>query len=156
MCVNKTYNLVLRSANKLSGTTNSNADFLINWERLLPKEYQVFNVRITMMTNLFEFDATTDPVAIESRIFLGKVSLQDTNNIDSLVHHSRIATPLNVLTENTWYESLNKDLVYTIQRPNNNVITIKNYSFENTSSLLDLATGNEIGYVIYIEFTPIQ
>lgn len=160
MCVNKTYTLVLRSVDKITGT-NSNADYLINWERLLPPQYQEFNVKITMMTNLFEFDALLDPVSIESRIFMGKVSLQDTCNIDSLVHHSRIMTPLNVLTENTWYESLNKDLVYSIQRPTNNIINIRNYSFETTSTnsrtntIFSSDNNGELNYVIYFEFTPI-
>jgi hypothetical protein len=92
---------------------------------------------------------------METRIFMSKTLLQDTNSIDSLVHHSRIMTPLNVNSENTLYESLNKDHVYTIHRPQNNIITIKNYSFENLS-LLDTSNNGELNYVITLEFTPIK
>lgn len=161
MCVSKTYTLVLRSVDKISGT-NSNANYLINWERLLPPEYQEFNVKITFMTSLFIFSGSTDPPAIETRFFMGKTLSQDTNNIDSLVHHSRVSTPLNTTTNNVWYESLDKDHIYSIQRPQNNVINVRNYSFEtvNTNSAsnntLNLTGGGEIGYVVSIEFTPIK
>lgn len=149
MCLNKTYTMVLRSVDKISGS-NSNANYLINWERILPKEFQEFNVRITMMTNLFRFDSLIDPVSIESRIFMGKVSLQDTCNIDSLVHHSRIFNTLNTSSENTWYNSLNKDHIYSIQRSTDNIINIRNYSFESTKAgstnppVINLSTGWEI------------
>lgn len=160
MCNNKTYTLVLRSVDKTFGT-NSNASFLINWEELLPPQFQEFTVKVTFMTSLFIYSASSDPSAIETRIFIGKTLLDDTNNINSLVHHSRVTNPLNTTTNNTWYESLNKDHVYTIQRPDNNLLNIRNYSFENTNvnsstnTTLNLTNGGEISYVCYLEFTPI-
>jgi hypothetical protein len=158
MCEKKTYTLVLRSANKSSGT-NSNANYLINWETILPKQYQVFNLKVTMMTELFTLG--TDPASVETRINLGKVSLWDTNNLDNLVHHSRLTTVYTDGTDTyTWYESLNNNFNYTIQRPNNNIITIKNYSFEETadnpttSTIFTSDNNGELKYIMYLEFTP--
>ena len=163
MCETKTYTLVLRSVNKTSGT-NSNASFVINWERLLPPEYQEFNVKVSMMTEAIEYNPTLDPSAIEARIFLGKVSLQDTSNIDCLVHHCRVNNLLNNSSTTTYanFESFNKDHIYSIQRPQDNIINIKIYNFEAiiaSSTYSTIYTSNQDGepnYLLYLEFSPIK
>lgn len=163
MCVNKTYNLVLRSINKNSGT-NSNASFVINWERLLSPEFKEFNVKITMLTECIQYDPIYDPSALEVRFFMGKASIQDTNNIDSLVHHCTVNNLLNNSSSTTYanYSSLNKDTIYSIQRPTDNIINIKIYNNEAMLASSTYSTTytsyyeGEINYVVLLEFTPIK
>lgn len=159
----KTYTLVLRSANRTFGT-NSNATFSINWERILPPEYQEFNLKVMFISETIQYDPVLEPSCIETRISMGKVFLQDTNNIESIVHHSGVNTLLNNNSTTTYgkFETINKDLVYTVNRPTDNIINIRNFNFEqmlanpNLSTVYTSTADSEPNYIVYLQFTPIK
>ena len=163
----KNYNLYLSSSDKLSGGKNNNANFNVNWDLFLPRDFDTYQVTFNFnATAGYYKDISNTTVYSHCKIVLdtqGRSFTYDTSNSgNSLTLGYANREPSNAITSTGGFNAyFNFNAPKTINRPTQNLINVKIYSIQGDSLLLDTnLTGtlqsDMTPWVMTLSFVPIE
>lgn len=144
--MSKGYNLYLSSSDKISGTTNNNASFNINFDSFLPRDYDSYEITFSFQTAAGYYkDVGNTSVYSNAKIILDfsgrSYSYDSSNNGNSFIlgYATRDASTSasNTNTYNCFYAY---NPPKTINRPTQNNINVKIYNMANNTLLTDAGT----------------
>ena len=173
-----TYSVVINSYNKLAGTTNNNAQFQINWDDFLPRNFQKYKVAFNFQTtggkytdgnytvngNLTACVFSSATVKVN---FGGRSYSFDTNSLGPSTTLGVIQRDIQTTTTSS--NTLGCYYLYnpprTISRPNTNIITVQVLNQALTTAtttvyLTDTGTAPALAadmtnWTAFLEFIPI-
>ena len=162
----KNYNLYLASADKNSGDKNNNANFNVNWDSFLPRDFDTFQVTFNFNASAGYYkDISNTTVYSHCRIVLdtqGRSFTYDTSNSgNSLTLGYANREPSNAITSTNGFNAFfSYNAPKTINRPTQNLINVKIYSVQGGTALVDTnLTGtlqtDMTPWVMTLSFIPI-
>jgi len=145
-----TYSLILNSNAKVSGSTNNNAVFNVNWEDFLPREYQKYKVAFNFQTTggnykdgTYTSVATVFSSATININFSGRSYSYDATTTSPSVVLGIIMRDIQISTSSS--NTLGCYYLYnpprTISRPNTNQLTVQLYNQSTSKLLVDTNSG---------------
>lgn len=149
----ETFSLILNAQNAnnkiAGGSLTTYFQYYVNWDSVLPKKHQTFNVSFTLKSVNTATQITVNALV---SINFGQANISDQNNSSST--YLGIAYPVPVqqssTTWNYFYNStLNDNPPVTISYPVNQIITVRFTNFDLTTAL------TMYNYVLQIQFTPV-
>ena len=163
------YNLVINSGDKISGT-NNNATFQVNWDDFLPRKYNVFKVIFSFQTTGGYYkDNTITPIVYSAgKVYvntLGRSYSFDTSTKSPSTMLGIIQRDLQTSTSssNTLSCFYLQNSPRTISRPNQNIINIQIINTNSGTALTNTDnSGNSIpttdmtAWTMIMDFCPID
>lgn len=169
----KTYSVVINSADKLTGS-NNNGTYQINWDDFLPREYQQYKLCFSFQTAAGQYKDGTY-TAIQHYFSSLYISLNNLGRSYSF-ETRRLASSYKLgvarrdiqisgtatSSSNTLACSYLSNPPRTIDRPNQNIITIQIYNSYNNSLMLDTNKAattiltDMSNWTLFLEFIPIE
>jgi len=146
------YTVVLSSANRVSGSTVSSAQYYFNWSALPEGE---FNMSFTFYTNHSTLVAGNEMLLVQAKD-LGVVvpSYTAGNTSTSAINNGflGVVSPWASGTNNYIYaQYLSNCPLYIPHRPTNNIFTINLFLPDGTTS-----SANTVNYVMTLVFEPLK
>ena len=163
-----TYTLYLSSADKISGT-NNNATYQVNFDDFLPRKYNNYKMNWCCSTAGGTYKDNSSLGYSGAKVFVDfgvttfsfDTSTKSQSNCIGYIYRDPQGT---TTTSNALSCCFGQNAPKTINRPNQNMITIKIYNLKSPTVLLtdtdnaspSVASGDCTSYSLTMEFTPID